>query len=247
MGQVGLPEIALVDLRLEAVAVGLGAAVDGVMLGRGHHFEVLGVVALQTADEGHPHAAGEIGILAVSLHTPSPARVAEQVDVGRPEGQPLIEAAPPLPGELVVLGPGFVGDRRGHPSHKIAVPGGGQADGLGEDRGQTGPGHAMQGLAPPVIGRDTEALHRGRRVHHLADLLLEGHSGDEVVDPLVERGVGVQVDGLAFAAFGAAGRGDQNPRRQDQEERKEKDGTIGAHGASPGEGKVAAAAHQTTP
>jgi hypothetical protein len=84
--------------------------VHSVMLGGGNHFEVARIVALQAFDERDSHGACEEGILAVGLLSPSPAGIAEDVDVWRPEGQPEILFAfrtfgePPLPSFVVEAG-----------------------------------------------------------------------------------------------------------------------------------------------
>ena len=41
-GQIGVAQIAFADLRVEVVAIRLGAAVDGIVLGRGHHLQIVG-------------------------------------------------------------------------------------------------------------------------------------------------------------------------------------------------------------
>ncbi len=56
-GEVGVPEIVRGGVDVGGVAGGFGAAVDGVVLGRGDGLEVGGVVALQAFDEGYAEAA----------------------------------------------------------------------------------------------------------------------------------------------------------------------------------------------
>ena len=62
------------------------------MFGGGDHLEVMRIVALHALDERHRHAAGEERIFAVGLLAAAPARIAKDVDVGRPEGQAEIAA-----------------------------------------------------------------------------------------------------------------------------------------------------------
>jgi hypothetical protein len=121
-----------------------------------------------------------VRILAPGLLAPAPARVAEDVDVGRPDGQ------------AAILGRAAVGrdaSRRTwrgtrwrwcrRPVDHRRVPGGGHADRLGEHRGLAGPGHAVQALAPPVVGRHRQARDGGRGVLQLAGLLLQRHGRDQ--------------------------------------------------------------------
>ena len=199
-GEVGAPEVVVVDDCVEGVPLGLGTRVHGEVFGRGHDFQVVRIVALHAAHELHSQAAGEVGILAVGLHSAPPARIAEDVDVGRPKGQSLVLAAEPVAHELVVLGAGFVRDDRGDFQHQIGIPRGGQADGLREDGGDPGPRHTVQGLAPPVVGGDVETLDRLRRVDHLRHLLFEGHPGHQVLNALIHRQVGVEVGWLLSTA-----------------------------------------------
>ena len=104
------------------VAVGLGAAVHGEVLGGGIELAVDRVVALQPAHEGDAHARGQVRVLAVGFLAAAPARVAEDVDVRRPEGQALVAAALALRRELVVLGARFVADGAGDRDPSAARP-----------------------------------------------------------------------------------------------------------------------------
>src|SRR5271170_2548622 len=153
------------------MARGLGAAMDGVVLGGGDGLEVLGVVALQALDELDGHSAGEERVFAVGFHAASPARVAKEIDVGGPEGETLIDVALAEADEFVVLGAGFIGDGGGYAEDKVAVPSGGESDGLGKHRGATGAGDAVEALVPPVVGGDIETRDGGRIVHELGDFL----------------------------------------------------------------------------
>ena len=75
----------LADVHVNEVARGLGPAVHGIMFGRGDHPVICGIVALQAGDERDAHAPGEERIFAIGFLAASPARIAKDVDVGRPE------------------------------------------------------------------------------------------------------------------------------------------------------------------
>ena len=156
-GQIGLVEVARAGLHVELVARRLGSAVHGVVLGGGDHLEVVRIVALHALDEGHGHAAGEERIFAVGLLAAAPARIAEDVDVGRPEGEAAIAAVIVVADGLVVLGARLGGDGVGDAVHQVGVPGGGEPDGLREDGGLAGARDAVQRFVPPVVGGDAEA------------------------------------------------------------------------------------------
>src|SRR5208283_4867655 len=56
-------------------------------------------------------------------------------------------------------------------------------------------------------GGHAQALDGGRRVHHLGGLLFQGHAGEQVLDALLERGVGILIERRGLAPQG---------RRQDK-------------------------------
>ena len=141
------------------------------MLRRGHHLQVFGIVALQTANELDRHAGGEVWILAIGLHAAAPARIAEEVDVGSPEGQPLVNAALAAAHEFVVFGARFVG----------------------KDGGAAGTCHAMQALVPPVVGWNAQAVDGRRSAQQLRSFLFEGHPREEIVHALFDGLGGVLV------------------------------------------------------
>src|SRR5436305_13434524 len=65
------------------------------------------VIALDAPDELRRENSGEERIFAVGLLTASPTRIAEDVDVRRPEGQAEVAARVPLPLRLIVFGTRF--------------------------------------------------------------------------------------------------------------------------------------------
>src|SRR5437016_13939739 len=104
---------------------GFRAAVNGKMLGGGNRFQILGIVALQPGDESYANATGEKRIFSVSLLSASPARIAKDVDVRRPEGQAEIAAGISVLDSVVVLGASFgrndIGDEIGRASCRERV------------------------------------------------------------------------------------------------------------------------------
>ncbi len=200
-GEVGVFEVVCGDVDIGAVARGFGAGVHVEVLGRGDDAEEVGVGALHAGDEGDGHAAGEEWVFAVGLLAAAPARVAEDVDVGRPVGEAEELLVPVVADGVVVLGARFGGDDLGFVVDERRVPGGGHADDLREVGGGAGEGVAVQAFVPPEVGGHAEARDGGRVVAHLLDFFFERHAGDERVDALVdgERGVepgAVRGDGL---------------------------------------------------
>src|ERR1035441_8791547 len=211
MRQVALRQVRILHLGVEAVARRFGSGVHREVLGGGHHFQILRVVALQSLDEVDRQAPRQVRVFAVGLHASAPARVAHQVDVGRPEGEALVHAPLAAPLELVVLGGSLVGDRRGHAENESGIPSGSQADGLREHRGAAGGGHAVEAFAPPVVGRDGEPLDGRRLIHHLRDLLGDGQAREQVVHALCQRRIGVLVERGRLAP-GSEGREQGSPK-----------------------------------
>ncbi len=81
----------------------------GKVLDRGNGLEIGRVVTLQALDELHGQPAGQERIFPIGLLSPAPARITEDVDVRRPEGQALIDEPLAVAHELMVLGPGLIG------------------------------------------------------------------------------------------------------------------------------------------
>ena len=187
-GQVGRVEIARRDLGVELVALALRPAVDGIVLGARRTLEIARVIALQAAHEGRAHRAGEEGILAPRFLAAAPARVAEDIDIGRPEGEPLVVARLAIAAQRgVILGAPLVADGGGDLLDQRRIPRGGHADGLREDGGAAVAGNAVQRLAPPVVGRDPQPRD-GRCVEDkLAEFLFERHAADEIGDAVGKR------------------------------------------------------------
>ncbi len=80
--QVSVFQIVARHLNIRRVACGFRAAVHGEVLRRCDGLQVLRVIALQARDERHAHARGEIRVFAVGFLATTPARIAEDVDVG---------------------------------------------------------------------------------------------------------------------------------------------------------------------
>ena len=144
------------------------------MLGTGgglHHV----AVPLQAADIGRAQLGGQHRVLAVGLMAAAPAGVAEDVDVGGPEGQPLVDVPVAVGGEGVVLGAALGGGHVAQFLHQLRIEPRRDADDLGKAGRHARPGHPVQGLVPPVVGRHAQPVN-GRRVKlQLTRSLGNGH------------------------------------------------------------------------
>ncbi len=153
---------------------------DGVMFHCRNGFQVFVVIALDAVDEVDGHAARQERVFAIGFLTPAPARVAEDVDVRRPEGQPAIHGVHIFRGIIVMLGAALVGNRRGDLQHQVFVPGRGQANCLREDGCVPCARDPVQGLVPPIVFVQTKARNAGSLVIHLGGFLFQRHAADEI-------------------------------------------------------------------
>ena len=149
---------------------------DGEVLGRGDDVGQVGVRPLHALDEGDAEMRGQVRVFAIGFLPPAPARVAEDVDIGRPGVQPRADMA-----EMAGLTPQRVqgahlgADRARHVLDQRRVEAGGQADRFGEVGGRHRAERAVQRFGPPVVGRDVQARNRGRDIDELADLFVQRH------------------------------------------------------------------------
>ena len=186
--EIGLAQVALGNLGVEAVPVGLQAGVDGVVLGAGVRLAHWGILrSLQAAHHGHAEAAGQEGILPVGLHAASPAGIAENVDVRRPEGQALIDLD--VVGRLEVFDARLVAGSVEDFLHQRLVEARRHADRLREHGRAAVAGDAVQRLAPPVVLLDAQARDGRAGVHGQRRLFLQGQAADQVGGALLRREV----------------------------------------------------------
>ena len=177
-GEVGFLHVLGGSHGVELMPEALRAGMHGEVLGAGgglHGFPV----ALQAPDVGLAQLRGEEGILAVGLVAAAPAGIAEDVDVGRPEGQPLVDVPVAVAGGGVVLGAALGGGHIAQLLHQGGVEGSGHADGLGPHGSRAGAGHAVERLVPPVVGRNAQPVNGRRVVAQLAGSLLHRHLADQ--------------------------------------------------------------------
>ena len=155
-----------------------------IVLRRRNRHVVLRVVALHARDIRYAHAAGEEGIFAVGFLSTAPARVTEDVQVRRPEIQ--ASADPYVSGFRVlhILDAPLNANLGRHGVNSRRVEGRSQTDGLWILR-YTLVDHAVQRLAPPLVGGNIEPRNCCRIVIHLRGLLGQGHAMHQVSGALL--------------------------------------------------------------
>jgi hypothetical protein len=94
------------------------------MLGCCHGFEVQRIIPLHPFDEFNAEAGSQVCVLAKRFLTAPPTRVAEDVDVRRPEGESGIQARVAAALRILILGPRLVGNRAGDLADQRGVKGG---------------------------------------------------------------------------------------------------------------------------
>ena len=174
------------------MAVPFRTAVHGEVLGTGVEFVIRAFVglsgfgALQSVHDSRAHLGGKERVFAVSFLAASPPWVAEDVDVGRPEGKPFVLPATVVTSGLVVFGAGFIAYGVEDLVEQLCVERRRHAHGDGEHGGHAVACDTVEGFAPPVELRDAEPFYGRRRVLHQAGFFFERETAEQIVGPLVE-------------------------------------------------------------
>ena len=71
--------------------------------------------------------------------------------------------------------------------NQCRIPSGGQADGLRKNRGDAVVGHAMQRLAPIIIGRKAKPRNGRRAVLQLRHFFRQRHPADQILRARLQR------------------------------------------------------------
>ena len=179
-GKIGLPQVLGADFRIELMADGLRAGMDGIVLGAGCRHKIIGIVPLQAPDIADAHAARKPGIFPIGLLTAAPAGITEDIDVGAVQAQALEQIAHAMGGILLVFDPCLLAYGPADLAHQRRVKGGAQADALGKHGRSAFAGNTMKRFAPPVHFRDPQPFQGRRGGNDLGDLFLRSHAGDQV-------------------------------------------------------------------
>ncbi len=194
-GQIGIHFVVLAHSHVGHVPCGFRPAVYGKVLGGRDDAVVVRIVALHAGDEGNAHPRGQERVFAISLLAAAPTRIAEDVDVGRPEVQPFKDVAVPGTHILHMLDAALGADGYGHFVNLRRIECRRQTDRL---RKLCGSIHrdAVQRLAPPIVRWNIEPRNGPRLVQQLCALLFERHPAHQVRRTLLRRQAGVQIRGL---------------------------------------------------
>ena len=123
----------LAHRHVRIVACGFGAGVNSKVFGSRNGAVVVWIIALQASNVGNAHAPGQEWVLPIRLLPAAPARIAEDVDVGRPEVEALKEHAGALfANGLHVLDATLHANSLGHFVNSGRIEARSQTDGLWE-------------------------------------------------------------------------------------------------------------------
>ena len=131
-------------------------AVDGIMLRRGDHAIVFGIVTLHARDKRHAHAPRQKGVFPVGFLAASPPGIAENINVRRPEIQTLEKSLCPsfIPSTYLIRA--FNTGRNGHLVNDIGIKCRCQSNRLGKRSDATIVSNSVQRFAPPVVVRNIQ-------------------------------------------------------------------------------------------
>ncbi len=220
-GCVGVGQVELRHIDVKSVAQGLGARVDDEVFRCRHALEIVWIVALDAVDEGDGHMTGQGRIFAIGFLAAAPARVTEDVDIGRPVVDPVIAVGARRIARQggIVVGAAFGGDGVADLSHQGCVPCRRHADRLWINRCMTGTGDAVQHFVPPGIAFQAQARNGRGIILHLCGLFLQRHARHQVFCARFGRQVCVQVGGrrgrLGLMRRGLGGRCDGQGKQKD--------------------------------
>ena len=169
---------------------------NGIVLGAGPQLTVFGRLGtLQAFYHLHTHHTRQVGILAISLLSPAPSRVAEDIYVGRPHRQTmeLLILTRTALHALIILSTEL---RRSHVKTLVEQTGIKRRchrHWLWEYGDITLIGSAMQSLTPPEELLDTQSWNGRTLVQHQHGLLLQRQSRTQVLGTFFGTQIGILV------------------------------------------------------
>ena len=130
-------------------------------------------------------------IFAVGFLAAAPARIAEDVDVWRPDGKAEVAIVVVVGDGVVVFGASLCRDDFTDGVNEGRIPCGCVADGLRKERSEAGARNAVEAFVPPVIGGNVEAGDCRGAINQLQSFFFEREPPDEIVDAFVDGECGI--------------------------------------------------------
>ena len=163
------------------------------MFGRRDSAIIFRIIALHAGHKGNTHLPRQERVFAVGLLAATPARIAEDIDIRRPEIEPLEkQVCAFFAHRLFMLDATLDADDPGHLVNGRRVEGGRQSDRLWKFCHAI-VNHAVQRLAPPVVGGDIESGNGAGLVDQLRGFLFQRHTADQIPGPRLGRKGSVQI------------------------------------------------------
>ena len=191
--QVSLVQVLLTDFRIELMADGFRAGMNGIVLRAGGGEQIIRIISLQSRNIAHAHAAGEPGVFPIGLLTAAPSRVPENVDIGAVKAESFEQVPDAVGGILLIFDAGFLTDGPADLLYQLGIEGGPHADALGIHGRRSLTGRTVERFAPPVHFRDAQPLQCRRGGKDLRDLFFCRHAGDQVFRTLGKTQAGIQI------------------------------------------------------
>ena len=182
--KISLEHILTGSYRIERMTLVFRTGVYREMLCTCCRFHVIVIVPLDSLDKAHTQTGSKVRVLTESFMAASPSRITENIYVGRPEGQPLVNI------RIIkfLLHVEFCAPLcRHHIRHflkQILIKSSRHSDCLRKDRRHTCPGYSVQRFIPPVVRLNAQARDRRCAVKGLRYLLLESHLSHQLFCPL---------------------------------------------------------------
>ena len=132
-------------------------------------------ISLKSADKTDPKPGGQIRIFPIGFMSPAPARITEDVDIGTPDSQALIDVPIAVSALPVILGPCFFSNGLTDLLLHFFVKHRSQTDSLGKNSCGACARNAVKRLVPPVVRRNAKPRDRRSIILQLTGLLLNCH------------------------------------------------------------------------
>ena len=173
--KIGFLQIFWRSYGIEMMAQSFRAAVDRKMFGTGGGFQLISAVALQPAHKGFTQPGSQKRIFSVGLMPAAPARITEDIDIGGPHRQPMVNIPVSFCRQGIVFCPCLRGDCIRYFLEKFLIKHGSKTDSLRKAGCGSSARQPVQSLIPPVVFRNAEAVDcRGVKTE-LAGLFVNRH------------------------------------------------------------------------
>ena len=172
--KIGFFNILFGNFGIKLVTHCFGTAVYSIMLSTSGSFHCFSFT-LQAIYKGFSVFGGQIRIFAVSLMSSAPSRITENIDIGRPEGQPFVYISVIVFCICIILCTSFLGGYIRNLLSQFCIKHSRQTDSLRKHCGYARTRQTVKSLVPPVVCRNAQPFYGRSIVSELRSLLLHRH------------------------------------------------------------------------